>query len=132
MRSPCARNSQEAYGDCGRRAVSKISIAIDLAAQFMARKYILDTNVYIDAVRDAAKEGALDAFLERNAPVTYMSAVVMQELRTGAVTAAQASGLDKGILGVFERRVRVAALSWAAFKGCCRILASHIRQDGLL
>src|ERR1700728_536579 len=121
MRSLCARNSQEACGDCGRRAVSKISIAIDLAAQFMARKYILDTNVYIDAVRDAAKERAFDAFLERNAPVTYMSAVVVQELRAGAVTDAQVSALDKGILGVFERRGRVAAPSVTASKECGRI-----------
>lgn len=97
----------------------------------MARKYVLDTNVYIDAVRDATKEGALDAFLERNAPVTYMSAVVVQELRAGAVTDAQAGALDKGILGVFERRGRVAAPSVAAFKDCGRILAALFRQDGI-
>jgi predicted nucleic acid-binding protein len=96
----------------------------------MARKYILDTNVYIDAVRDAAKEEALDAFLERNAPVAYMSAVVVQELRAGAVTDAQAGALDKGILGVFERRGRVAAPSVAAFKECGRILAALFREDG--
>ena len=97
----------------------------------MARKYVLDTNVYIDAVRDAVKEEALDAFLERNAPVTYMSAVVVQELRAGAVTDAQASALDKGILGVFERRGRVAAPSVTASKECGRILAALFRQDGM-
>ena len=55
----------------------------------MTRKYVLDTNLYIGAIRDPDKEADLDAFLERNAPVTYMSAVVMQELRAGAITDAK-------------------------------------------
>ena len=96
----------------------------------MAGKYLLDTNLYIAAVHDATKEEALDAFLERNAPIVYMSAVVVQELRAGAVTDAQVSALDKGILGVFERRGRVSAPSVAAFKECGRILAAMFRQDG--
>ena len=74
----------------------------------MTRKYVLDTNLYIGAIRDPDKEAALDAFLERNAPVTHMSAVVMQELRAGAITDASARALDKGIFEVFERRGRVA------------------------
>ena len=96
----------------------------------MARKYVLDTNLYIDAIRDPAKEKALDAFLERNAPVTYMSAVVVQELRAGAITNAQVNALDRGIVGAFERRGRVTAPSAAAFKECGRILATLFRQDG--
>lgn len=97
----------------------------------MAGKYILDTNLYIDAIRDPEKEKALDTFLERNAPVTYMSAVVMQELRAGAVTDAQASALDKGIFEVFERRRRLIAPSVAAFKECGRVLAAQFRKDGV-
>ncbi len=96
----------------------------------MARKYVLDTNLYIDAIRDVAKEKALDAFLERNAPVTYMSAVVVQELRAGAITAPQVNALDRGIVGAFERRGRVTAPSAAAFKECGRILATLFRHDG--
>jgi predicted nucleic acid-binding protein len=38
----------------------------------MARKYVLDTNLYIDAIRNSLKEQALEGFLERNAPMTYM------------------------------------------------------------
>ena len=80
----------------------------------MAGKYLLDTNLYIAAVHDATKEEALDAFLERNAPIVYMSAVVVQELRAGAVTDAQVSALDKGILGVFERLARATRKGQAA------------------
>jgi len=97
----------------------------------MTRKYVLDTNLYIGAIRDPDKEAALDAFLERNAPVTYMSAVVMQELRAGAITDASARALDKGIFGVFERRGRVAGPSVLSFKECGRILAALFRQDGV-
>ena len=77
----------------------------------MARKYVLDTNLYIDAIRNSLKEQALEGFLERNAPMTYMSAVVMQELRAGAVTDEQAKVLQHGIFEVFERRNRVVGLS---------------------
>jgi predicted nucleic acid-binding protein len=97
----------------------------------MARKYVLDTNLYIDAMRDPRAEQALDGFLERHAPMTFMSAVVMQELRAGAVTDAQARSLQEGIFEAFERRQRVAAPSASAFKECGRILAALFRQDGV-
>jgi predicted nucleic acid-binding protein len=97
----------------------------------MTRKYVLDTNLYIDAIRDPLQERALERFLERNAPMTYMSAVVMQELRAGAVTDAQAKALQDGIFDSFERRNRVAAPSAIAFKECGRILAAMFRQDGV-
>lgn len=97
----------------------------------MTRKFVLDTNIYIGAIRDPDKAAAMDAFLERNAPVTYMSAVVMQELRAGAVTDASARALDKAIFQVFERRGRVVGPSVFAFKECGRILAALFRQDGV-
>ena len=97
----------------------------------MTRKFVLDTNIYIGAIRDPDKEAALDAFLERNAPVTYLSAVVMQELRAGAVTDASARALDKGIFDVFQRRGRVVGPSVILFKECGRILAALFRQDGV-
>jgi predicted nucleic acid-binding protein len=97
----------------------------------MTRKYVLDTNLYIAAIRDPDKETDLDAFLERNAPVTYMSAVVMQELRAGAITDASARALDKGIFEVFERRGRVAGPSVLCFMECGRILAALFRQNGV-
>ncbi len=97
----------------------------------MARKYVLDTNLYIGAIREPAREIALNAFLERNAPTTYMSAVVVQELRAGAIADSLASALEKGIFSVFERRSRVVGPSVAAFKECGRILAALLRRDGV-
>jgi predicted nucleic acid-binding protein len=63
--------------------------------------------------------------------MTYMSAVVMQELRAGAVTDEQAKVLQDGIFDVFERRNRVVGPSAMAFKDCGRILATLFRQDGV-
>jgi predicted nucleic acid-binding protein len=97
----------------------------------MATKYVLDTNLYIGAIRYPVKDQALQGFLERNAPMTYMSAVVMQELRAGAVADAQARVLQDGIFNAFERRGRVAGPSVTAFKECGRILAALFRQDGV-
>src|SRR6267154_4754755 len=97
----------------------------------MSQKYVLDTNLYIDAIRHPVEGAALDVFLERNAPYIYMSAVVMQELRAGAITDASARALDKGIFEVFERRGRVAGPSVLSFKECGRILAALFRQDGV-
>lgn len=97
----------------------------------MARKYILDTNIYVDAIREPEKEDALGVFLERNTPTTFMSAVVMQELRAGAVTDSQSRALQDGIFGAFERRNRVATPSGGAFKDCGRVLAALFRKDGV-
>ncbi len=97
----------------------------------MTRKVILDSNIYISAIRDPDQARALDAFLERNAPVTYMSSVVMQELRAGAVTDRAARVVDKGIFQAFERRGRVVGPSVLAFRECGRILAALSRQDGV-
>ncbi len=97
----------------------------------MTRKVVLDSNIYINAIRDPGQAEALDAFLERHAPVTYMSAVVMQELRAGAVTDRAARAVDNGIFQAFERRGRVVGPSVFAFKECGRILAALFRQDGV-
>jgi predicted nucleic acid-binding protein len=97
----------------------------------MASKYILDTNIYIDAIREPENEDALGVFLERNTPMTFMSAVVMQELRAGAVTDTQSRALQEGIFAAFERRNRISAPSASAFKDCGRILAALFRKDGV-
>jgi predicted nucleic acid-binding protein len=67
----------------------------------------------------------------RNTPKTFMSAVVMQELRAGAITAAQSHGLQDGIFAAFERRNRIATPSAGAFKDCGRVLAALFRKDGV-
>jgi predicted nucleic acid-binding protein len=70
-------------------------------------KYALDTNIFIDAFRDTGAEATLLAFLARALPLTFLSAVVMQELAAGARTSAQARELERSVFKPFARRQRV-------------------------
>lgn len=60
-------------------------------------KYALDTNIFSDAFRARTAEAALLAFFERALPVTFMSAVVMQELAAGARTREQFRELERSV-----------------------------------
>lgn len=93
-------------------------------------KYALDTNIFIDALRDTRAEAALLSFLERALPFTFMSAVVMQELTAGARTREQARELERSVFRPFERRGRVFAPATAAFVKSGRLLASLALQEG--
>jgi predicted nucleic acid-binding protein len=92
-------------------------------------KYALDTNIYIDALRDSAVEAALLAFLERALPFTFLSAVVMQELAAGARTPAQVRELERPIFQPFVRRSRLFAPMTTAFvRG--RMIAALAAKEG--
>jgi PIN domain-containing protein len=60
-------------------------------------KYALDTNIFIDGFRSEEAQAEVFAFLKQALPFTYLSAVVMQELATGARTADAARALQRGI-----------------------------------
>lgn len=94
-------------------------------------KYAIDTNVYIDSFGNPAKAEALKAFIYAHLATTYLSAVVVQELRAGARTPAAATALQNEVFAPFERRGRVFVPSSAAFKDCGRVLADLITKDGL-
>ncbi len=93
-------------------------------------KYALDTNIYIDAFRDAAVEAALLRFLERALPFTFLSAVVMQELAAGARTPAQVRALERSVFGPFVRRGRVFAPMATAFVRSGRLIAAVAAREG--
>jgi predicted nucleic acid-binding protein len=93
-------------------------------------KYALDTNIYIDAFRDAAAEAALLRFLERALPFTFLSAVVMQELAAGSRNAAQRRELDRSVFRPFVRRGRVFAPSSTAFVESGRLIADVAAREG--
>ena len=72
-------------------------------------KFTLDTNVVVDALRVPEQLRGLKAFLQRALPVTYLSAVVLQDLEVGVLSARQADLLEQQLVGPFERRGRVFA-----------------------
>lgn len=93
-------------------------------------KYALDTNIYIDAFRDAAAEAALLRFLERALPFTFLSAAVMQELAAGTHGAVQRRELDRSVFGPFVRRGRVFTPSASPFADSGRLIADVAAREG--
>ena len=77
------------------------------------RKFVLDTNCFIDATRDANARAALEAFSLQAAPGLYLSAVVAAELRAGAGRSRPT--LERDVLTPYVRRGRLltpSAQSW--------------------
>jgi predicted nucleic acid-binding protein len=92
------------------------------------RPYVVDTNVYIDAIRTDAGRAGLGAFLTAFAPVVHMSAVVVQELRAGA-RGASAARLEAAFVAPFERRERLITPSYNAWKEAGRVLSELVAPD---
>jgi predicted nucleic acid-binding protein len=95
------------------------------------RKYALDSNCYIDAVREPAANAALEAFTAREAPRLYLSAVVAAELRAGARSSRDRRQLDEQVFAPFVRRGRVLTPSVAAWDALGLTL-SRLRLEGAL
>lgn len=95
------------------------------------RKYALDSNVLIHAFRDVAWNEQLRLFRTAFAPFEQLSAVVVQELRSGARSARDAQLLQRNTFDPFERRARVFTPSCAAWKLAGEALAGLARAEGL-
>jgi predicted nucleic acid-binding protein len=95
-----------------------------------ARKYVLDTNVFIDGLRDPAVHEDLLHFHRAFAPFEYVSAVVVQELRAGAVTASDGSAVD-AMVQPFVRRGRLVTPSFRAWETSGTVIRDIVRHEGL-
>ena len=93
------------------------------------RRYVVDTSLYIDALRTEPGKAALNAFHVAYAPFEYLSAVVVQELRAG-VRGRAADTLEGAIIAPFERRGRLLTPSYAAWKESGRVLSTIIGPSG--
>lgn len=85
--------------------------------------YTLDTNVLVDALRQAPELDRLKAFLSWALPSTVLSSIVAAELVAGARTEKARRLLDQGLLAPFERRERILAPSAAAWRRGGGVLA---------
>jgi predicted nucleic acid-binding protein len=93
-------------------------------------KYSCDTNVIVDVLRDPDADTAFAHFLARFSHVTFLSAVVVLELRAGARTRTQARVLERSIVRRFERRGRVFVPSARAFERAGALLAELAVREG--
>ena len=97
-----------------------------------ARKFVLDTNCFVDASRTDGDAAAFGEFCARAAPRLYLSTVVAAELRAGAGNAKDRRTLDRHVLSPYLRRGRVVNPSPAAWDALGTTLAVLVEQDGLV
>lgn len=95
------------------------------------RKYVLDTNCYIDASRDPEVLDRLSFFSAWSAPGLYLSSVVASELRAGTGSSRVRKQLEEDVLGPFVRRGRVVTPSAAAWDALGLTLATLREAEGL-
>lgn len=96
-----------------------------------SRKYVLDTQLFINAFRDSTANQALQHFHRVFAPFEYLSVIVAQELRCGAPTIESRRALEKHVLNVFERANRTITPSAHAWHRSGDVLADMSRSEGL-
>lgn len=92
------------------------------------RRYVLDTNVYIRATRDAAWSRALEAFTAAAAPGLYLHSVVALELLAGAVAPGLERRTRRALLAPYERRGRVLTPSHGAWTRAGAAVARLVRD----
>lgn len=95
------------------------------------RKFVLDTNCFIDATRDADFRAAFVRFCEAAAPGLYLSAVVAAELRAGARNRKASELLEKKVLAPYLRRGRILTPTTRSWEALGRVLAVLGERDGL-
>ena len=94
-------------------------------------KYVLDTQLFIQAFRNPAANEALQEFHRARAPFEYLSAIVAQELRAGIRRAADRRALERHVLGVYERVGRLITPSASAWHRSGDLLAAMMQDEGL-
>lgn len=97
-----------------------------------SRKFVLDTNCFIDASRSEVGADAFAEFCARMAPRLYLSTVVAAELRAGAGTSVDRRVLDRRVLGPYVRRQRLVNPSAAVWEGLGTTLARLADDEGLV
>jgi predicted nucleic acid-binding protein len=93
-------------------------------------KYVLDSQLYINAFRDKAANEALQQFHRAYAPFEYLSVIVAQELRAG-VRPDDRKPLERHLLNVYERANRTITPSADAWHKSGDLLAEMARKEGL-
>lgn len=95
------------------------------------RKYVLDTQLFINAFRDPAANAVLQRFHRAFAPFEHLSVVVAQELRAGVKRNQDRRMVERHVLNVFERAGRTFAPSADAWHRSGDVLSDMARKEGL-
>ena len=96
-----------------------------------SRKYVLDTQLFIDAFRDPVVNEELQQFHRAFSPFEHFSVIVAQELRAGVQRPQDRKALERNVLRVFQRASRTITPSGGAWHRSGDLLAEMARQEGL-
>jgi predicted nucleic acid-binding protein len=96
------------------------------------RKFVLDTNCFVDASRTNAAAAAFTEFCTWAAPTLYLSTVVAAELRAGAGTPKDRRALEQQVLAPYLRRGRLVSPSSTAWDAIGTTLATLVEEEGLV
>lgn len=96
-----------------------------------SRKYVLDTQLFINAFRDPAANEALQQFHRVFSPFEHLSVIVAQELRAGVRRSQDRRALERHVLKVFKRANRMITPSGDAWHRSGDLLAEMARNEGL-
>jgi predicted nucleic acid-binding protein len=95
------------------------------------RKYVLDTQLFINAFRDPIANERLQQFHRVFSPFEYLSVIVAQELRAGVKRSQDRKALERNVLKIFARAGRMITPSAIAWHRSGDLLAEMARQEGL-
>ena len=96
-----------------------------------SRKYVLDTQLFINAFRYPVANEALQQFHRAFSPFEHFSVIVAQELRAGVQRPQDRKALERNVLKVFQRANRTITPSADAWHRSGDLLAEIARQEGL-
>jgi predicted nucleic acid-binding protein len=94
-------------------------------------RYVLDTNLYVQAFRNSAAATALEQFYLALTPHSYLSSVVLHELLVGANTPAKARQIERDIARPFQQTGRLITPTHQTWVDGAGALARLARQEGL-
>lgn len=94
-------------------------------------KYVLDTHLYIEATRSAARNRELVTFFTRHTPSIWLHSVVAAELLAGAVGRGLEDRTRRSFLEPLKAVDRVVTPSHAGWERAGSVLAALVR-DGVV
>lgn len=94
-------------------------------------KFVLDTNLYVDAFRNRDAAAALRRFYATFTPNTYLSSVVLHELLVGANTLAKRRQIQEEIARPLKRTRRLLTPSHGAWEMAAEGLRRLAGEDKL-
>ena len=96
------------------------------------RKFVLDTNCFVDASRAVDEARALEDFCRWAGPGLYLSTVVAAELQAGAGSAADRQVIERQVVMPYLRRSRVVNPSPACWHALGTTLATLVEKEGVV